>query len=186
MNHVGLSNVIEYVQQSHKGQTRSGGEDYWRHPQNVALILQSHGFTCPIVLLSAWCHDLIEDCDHCSVESIRGMIEKSFNNKTLGIKVSRTVAELTNDARGPFEARQTNLVNKCKHMSIQAKQVKLADRLDNLFSIESSDWPTWKRVRYARAAHEIVLAMHPIPIFSHRMSEIVWNTAQSIIDRYPI
>lgn len=184
MNQKALNQVVNFVKQSHDGQKRSGGEDYWRHPQNVVLILKSHGITSPAVLLSAWCHDLVEDCDDCSVDSIRKFISSVFNDKMLGINVGRLVSELTNDTEGNFEVRQRSLVNKCKTMSPQAKQVKLADRLDNLLSLDDSGWPNWKRVRYEKAAHEIVLAMHPVPIFTQRLSEIVWNSGQSVIDRY--
>ena len=130
--------------QAHAGQMRPGGTTpYIVHPMRVAARLQQQGAS-PLVLATAWLHDVIEDT-----------IVAPSELATAGIprEVVYAVATLTKLK----DETQAEYLRRVKHDPI-AKRVKREDMLDNL-----SDNPTPKQV--AKYATGLLILMDVYPQF---------------------
>lgn len=147
--------ALFYATKLHMGQSRDSGEDYILHPIRVVGILKKHGVTDHNVLAGGFCHDLIEDCN----------VTKLDIALELTTTVADLVEELTCKDAGKFTTKHKNLLNHCKHMSSDAKTIKLADRLDNINDArqicnkKNSVWPIKRLLKYASNGIELYKAM---------------------------
>ena len=126
-----ITQAYEFADQYHKGQVRKyTGEPYIYHPLSVARIL-SHYTGDENQIIAALLHDVVEDT------------AATFNDvrDNFGTEVYELVWWLTEDERGPRSRREHR-----KHLSIRfadapaaAKNVKLADIMDNISSIVEHD-----------------------------------------------
>jgi len=132
-------NALTFVFSRHDKQTRkSASIPYVIHPVRVALILRSVGFSefeQENLMIAALCHDLIEDTDT-TFEDI---------SKQFGEKVALIVSELSR----PNNANKDEWINTFKTKSLEAKIIKMADRIDNLKDMPSSMWTREKQIKYA-------------------------------------
>lgn len=95
----------------------------------VANILTQEGDVHdPVVIVAAILHDTVEDTDTTIEE-----IEREF-----GPEVRLVVSEVTDDKTLPKEERKRLQIEHSSHISHEAKQVKLADKIYNLRDLQKS------------------------------------------------
>jgi (p)ppGpp synthase/HD superfamily hydrolase len=128
----------------HTSQKRKGerGEPYINHPLEVAYLLASVGkIDDAEILAAAILHDTVEDCG----------VTLDFLSERFGERISRIVAEVTDDKSLPKDERKRRQVEHAPHLSTEAKQLKLADKISNIRDITSSppaDWSVGRRIDY--------------------------------------
>tara|TARA_B100000614_G_scaffold258752_1_gene281828 strand:+ start:83102 stop:83782 length:681 start_codon:yes stop_codon:yes gene_type:complete len=143
---------------AHEGQTRSGGEPYITHPAAVVDILRNEfGIRDENILVTAWLHDVVEDCDGIFSEHI----EKWF-----GVHVRRWIHQLSNDniPKDCQPLKKATVKAALQHykaavMDEQAVWVKAADRLHNMRSLENAKWHSDAKLGYARDGVLLVNAL---------------------------
>ncbi|KAM7424653.1 hypothetical protein PAMA_000823 [Pampus argenteus] len=120
-----LLETVHFAAEKHRNQRRKDAEStpYINHPIGVARILSYEGGVTDVeVLQAALLHDTVEDTDTHPTE-----LEAKF-----GPIVARIVQEVTDDKSLPKQERKRLQVEHAAHCSLQAKLVKLADKLYNL------------------------------------------------------
>lgn len=140
--------ALQYAIKAHKGQFRSDGTEYVKHPERVAAFVQkfkkSHNLD--VLIAAAYLHDTIEDTDTTHED-----LEKMF-----GALIASLVKELTSDKDEISKVGKDNyLANKMAKMSSWALAIKLADRLDNVKDITTAKTPEW-RAKYAAETNQIL------------------------------
>ncbi len=139
----GVARALILALEGHGSQRRLSGELYIFHPLRVMQILMDQGFLWDEALLqAALLHDVIED-----TEIDLQTIEEQF-----GEEVARLVNGLTKIQRlvqGAFVPNSEDLRRILLHVAqdIRIIFVKLADRLDNMRSVEAL--PRERQIRYA-------------------------------------
>ncbi|GAA5859620.1 hypothetical protein JCM8547_006166 [Rhodosporidiobolus lusitaniae] len=132
-----LSTLLEaahFAALAHSQQRRKSpaAPAYIEHPLDVARRLASPGSSLypdpPVeVLQAAVLHDTIEDTET-TVEELR---------ERFGEVVTRIVLECSDDKDLPSHARKQAQIDTAPHKSVEAKHVKLADKLSNLTDLIS-------------------------------------------------
>lgn len=121
-----------FTAEKHTGQTRKyTGEPYINHPIAVATLVESVGGNSRM-LMAALLHDTIEDC---------GVTPDELRRK-FGLEVAQLVTELTDASKksdGNREKRKAIDREHYSRASVDAKTIKLADLIDNTFSITEHD-----------------------------------------------
>jgi len=141
--------ALNYAVKAHKGQFRSDGSEYIRHPERVASFVKkfkkSHNLDA--LISAAYLHDTIEDTDTTHED-----LEKMF-----GALIASLVKELTSDKDQIAKVgKDEYLANKMAKMSSWALAIKLADRLDNVRDITTAKTPEWRK-KY-KAETEMILS----------------------------
>lgn len=124
----------------HTGQTRKGPDraPYINHPLEVAnLLISLGGVVDPDILIAAFLHDTVEDTD-VTTDEIREM----FGQRVAGI-----VAEVTDDKSLQKQERKIKQVEHAPHLSVEAKQLKMCDKISNITDIVSNPPTGWSRER---------------------------------------
>lgn len=78
-------------------QRKFGGGHYWRHPGEVARILERHGFDA-MMIAAAWLHDVVEDTNW-TPTAIAAFLCNAGVSKLAAHIVTRLVLEVTDPAR---------------------------------------------------------------------------------------
>ena len=120
--------AVHFAADKHRDQRRKDAEasPYINHPIEVAELLERVGGITDIVTLQgALLHDTIEDTNTTPEE-----LEKAF-----GKEVRSVVEEVTDDKRLPKEDRKRLQIEHAPHVSLRAKQIKLADKIANVRSV---------------------------------------------------
>jgi len=139
-----LLRAASFAAMKHREQKRrdSCKTPYINHPLEVAALLADVGKVDDAELLTAaLLHDTVEDTDTTIEE-----IEAEF-----GAGVRQIVAEVTDDKNLPKQRRKELQVEHSPHISDRAKQVKLADKICNIRSIDMqapSSWDTARKLQY--------------------------------------
>ncbi len=132
--------ALTFVFSRHDDQKRkSVNIPYVIHPIRVALILRSVGFSefeHENLMIAAIFHDLIEDTDTTFEE-----ISEQF-----GKQVALIVDELSR----PDNTDKDEWINTFETKSMEAKIIKMADRIDNLKDMPSSKWTRKTQIKYAQ------------------------------------
>jgi guanosine-3',5'-bis(diphosphate) 3'-pyrophosphohydrolase len=124
---------------------KSGDIHYFIHPLRITLILRAAGFTefdNENMMIAVLFHDLVEDTNTTLRE-----IENNF-----GKEVSSIVSEVTI----PIKAEKEEYLKNLKNASLEAKIIKLADRLDNLIDLPLDAWSKDQQKSYAEQAKIIL------------------------------
>ena len=134
--------ALDYATKAHKGQFRSDGTEYIKHPERVAAYVKgfkkSHNLDA--LLAAAFLHDTVEDTDTTHED-----LEKMFGGLVAGL-----VKDLTSDKDEIEKIGKTAFLSrKMETMSSYALVVKLADRLDNVQDIATAKTPEW-RTKYKK------------------------------------
>ncbi|XP_036399609.1 guanosine-3',5'-bis(diphosphate) 3'-pyrophosphohydrolase MESH1 [Megalops cyprinoides] len=135
-----LLETVNFSAEKHRNQRRKDpdGTPYINHPIGVARILSHEGGVTDIeVLQAALLHDTVEDTDTSIPE-----LEAAF-----GQTVARIVQEVTDDKTLPKQERKRLQVEHAPHCSLQAKLVKLADKLYNLRDLNRCTPTGWTEER---------------------------------------
>lgn len=126
-----VNRAYTYAAKMHDGQMRKSGDPYFTHPVSVAgIIAQMRLDTASVA--AALLHDVIEDCE-CSEQDI----EREF-----GEEVAFLVDGVTKLGRINFTSKEDQQAESFRKMlvamarDIRVLLVKLADRLDNMRTLE--------------------------------------------------
>ncbi|QKY71138.1 HD domain-containing protein [Lentibacillus sp. CBA3610] len=115
-----------FAEKAHEGQTRkSSGTPYITHPIRVAKRLEDSGFSDELIS-AGYLHDVAEDTPY-EIEDI----EAAF-----GIQVARLVSLHTEDKSKTWRQRKQHTIDTVKYAAKDVKYLIVADKLDNLLSME--------------------------------------------------
>lgn len=131
-----LLNAVNFAAIKHRDQRRKNAiqAPYINHPIGVAHILWEQGGVKDVdVLQAAILHDTIEDTDTTYEELVN----------VFGENVANIVKDVTDDKSKRKDQRKRYQVQHIRHISAEAKLVKLADKLYNtkdLMQLPPTDW----------------------------------------------
>lgn len=137
----GILRAAQFAAEHHAGQQRKyTGRPYITHPARVAartMLLPN----CTLWMAeAAWLHDVPEDCTK-SQEEMDGMIYGQISTQFC-LQTAELVSWLTNPSKFVKAPRSERKRIDREHLArapLEAKQIKLIDRLDNV--LEMSDAP---------------------------------------------
>ncbi len=149
-----IRRAYEFAEAKHKGMKRGSGEPYIHHPMRVARMIAQWGFESDTIA-AALLHDVVEDC-----QTEISEIEALFGSVTALI-VDAVTALSDKDFAGhvPTKAQKDRLsdVRLQQKMNEKALYVKIADRIDNLSTLDGV--PEEKRIPKAEHTREILVPM---------------------------
>ena len=147
--------AVAFAADKHRNQRRKDVEasPYINHPIALANVLANEGgIANKDVLCAAILHDTVEDTDTTEEE-----LSLAF-----GDKITKIVLEVTDDKSLAKDERKQQQVDHAPHISIEAKMVKLADKISNLRDIISSPPANWELERkqdYFKWADNVVAGL---------------------------
>ncbi len=123
-----IEKAKELATNAHKGQMRKGiQQEYIEHPKRVAEMLAILFPTNASLIAAGWCHDVLEDCPQVKERDLFDAI---------GFDAYAIVKEVTNPSKNfkhlSREDRKRMDREHLEHVSINAKRLKLVDRIDNI------------------------------------------------------
>jgi hypothetical protein len=158
-----LAQALEFAAAKHRDQRRMNGDiPYINHPIGVVHILcGTGGIEDTATLMAAVLHDTIEDTDTTQDE-----LSTRFGSEVAGI-----VAEVTDDQSLSKVQRKRLQIEHASEISMQARIVKLGDKLHNLRDLFDNPPPNWTLERiqgYFCWAYHVVQAVGPANEALHR------------------
>lgn len=154
-----LLDAIEFATIRHAGQMRNRKSGppipYIVHPIGVANILVDIGVRADSdLIVAAILHDVVEDTDTTIAE-----IEERF-----GARVAKLVAEVTDPPGLSKRAAHEYQVTRAAGMSLDARYLKLADKLYNVRDLRDAppDWSLDSRRGYLENCIRVVHAMFTV------------------------
>ena len=150
-----LRRATGFAAWKHKGQMRKGegGIPYIHHPIEVTSILAEIGSIGDLdVLQAALLHDTIEDTETNSDE-----LEMHF-----GSRVCAIVLEVSDDKTLDKPVRKARQVEHAPHLSSEARTLKLADKISNVYDVAFSKpvgWATEQQLEYFDWAFRVVAGL---------------------------
>jgi guanosine-3',5'-bis(diphosphate) 3'-pyrophosphohydrolase len=148
--------ALRFSADKHRNQRRKDREDspYINHPIEVAETLCRIGQVFETAtLVAAVLHDTIEDTAATPAE-----LEGLFGRQILGL-----VLEVTDDKSLPKAERKRLQIVQAPHLSPAARQIKLADKICNVYDISHSpppDWTLLRREEYLDWTAAVVAGLH--------------------------
>ena len=146
-----LLEAASFAAERHTGHHRKGDkqEPYINHPLEVANMLANIGGVNDIdVLIAAILHDTVEDVG----------VKKQEIVERFGERVASLVMEVTDDKSLPKEERKRLQVEHAPHLSVEAKQIKLGDKISNIKDVTNSppaNWDLDRRRKYIEWGMEV-------------------------------
>lgn len=150
-----ILDAASFAARKHKDQKRKGsdGEPYINHPIEVANLLVNVGkIDNGDMIVAALLHDTVEDCGVSFDE-----IEEKF-----GSVVANYVRELTDDKSLPKAERKRLQIEHAPHLSLAAKQIKLADKISNIRDVTENppdNWDLQRRREYIEWGANVVAGL---------------------------
>ena len=147
--------AVHFAADKHRDQRRKDAEasPYINHPIEVAELLERVGGITDIATLQgALLHDTIEDTNTTPEE-----LEAVF-----GKEVRHIVEEVTDDKRLTKEERKRLQIEHAPHVSLKAKQIKLADKIANVRSVTEAPpakWSLARRKEYLDWTEQVVVGL---------------------------
>jgi len=135
-----LLKALDFAAHNHRDQRRKdrAASPYIYHPLELANVLAREGRFGDIDLLCApLLHDTLED----TASTPKGL------RRAFGPKIARIVAEVTDDKSLSKAKRKALQVRHARHISAEAKLVKLADKICNIRDVARRPPATWDRAR---------------------------------------
>jgi GTP diphosphokinase / guanosine-3',5'-bis(diphosphate) 3'-diphosphatase len=166
-----LLKALGFAAHKHKDQRRKDPESspYINHPISLANILCNEGHVTDIeVICAALLHDTVEDTETTPEE-----LEQEF-----GQVIQSIVMEVTDDKTLPKAERKRLQIEHAAHASVQAKLVKLADKISNLRDVANNPPPAWsleRRQEYFDWAKDVIDKVRGV----HPALEAVFDAAYS-------
>lgn len=158
-DHMGLLlKAMRFSAEKHRDQRRKDthASPYINHPIQVAETLSTLGEVRDVhLLLAALLHDTIEDTDTTPEE-----IEAVF-----GAEVLALVLEVTDDKRLPKQDRKRLQIENTPHKTLQARLLKLADKICNVYDILHSppvDWSLQRKQEYLLWTEKVVSGLRGV------------------------
>lgn len=149
-----IKKAYKFALLHHGGQYRVSGEPYVMHPLRVAKLLAEWGFGSEVVI-AGLLHDVLEDCDVSFDE-----LSNCFGSNVA--KFVNAVTQVDKHMKG-FENLSKEEIDKLsdirliKNISEESLFIKVADRLDNLYTIGVMEEE--KQIKKARDTRELLLPM---------------------------
>jgi guanosine-3',5'-bis(diphosphate) 3'-pyrophosphohydrolase len=146
--------AFKFAADKHRDQRRKGAHQppYINHLIEVTEQLVRVGKIEDInILLAAALHDTVED-----TETTKEEIAEKF-----GERVSEIVMEVTDDKNLPKAERKEKQIEHAPHLSVEAKQVKLSDKISNIREIANdppADWSKARKLQYLAWGERVVNA----------------------------
>jgi guanosine-3',5'-bis(diphosphate) 3'-pyrophosphohydrolase len=150
-----LLKALHFAADKHRDQRRKDAEasPYINHPIEVAeLLARVGGVTDLITLQGAILHDTIEDTQTTPEE-----LEALF-----GREVRKVVEEVTDDTTLDKADRKRLQVEHAPHVSLRAKQIKLADKIANVRAVTEAPpakWPLSRRKEYLEWTSQVIAGL---------------------------
>ena len=144
--------AFNFAAAKHMSQKRKGGQasPYINHLIDVAKRLWETGRIHDVNTIAVGIlHDIIEDTETCIED-----LELEFNKEICSL-----VLEVTDDKSLPEPVRKRMQVEHAGSLSWGARQVKLADKISNIYDVMVSppiDWSIEKRHEYVNWGEEVV------------------------------
>ncbi len=173
-----LLKALQFSADKHRYQRRKDADaiPYINHPIEVAMTLWEIGQVYDIsTIAAALLHDTIEDTNATSEE-----IAQLFGNEVHSI-----VLEVTDDKNLPKLERKRLQVVTAPHKTIQAKQLKLADKACNIRDIMNSPPQSWSRQRcqeYVLWSEQVVAGLRGVNKFLEDYYDILLVQAKQALD----
>lgn len=154
-----IRRAYEYAATKHMGMKRGSGEPFINHPLRVALFIAKWGFESDTIA-AALLHDTIEDCGADLheihdlfgsniaqiIDAVTALSDKDYSDHDL----TKAQKDILSDARLQ------------RKMNEKALYVKIADRIDNLYTLDGV--PEEKRIPKAEHTREIII---PMAVLAH-------------------
>ena len=139
-NHLSAIQIVsEEAAKAHTGQTRKDGvTPYIVHPARVATLV-SHFGGSHIAILSAWLHDVFEDCTPEACIHTRETLYSLPLPAEDVQKIHTIIMALTKNPDLPKEARIPDSLDRILSSPPEAILVKICDRIDNLVDADRRD-----------------------------------------------
>ncbi len=144
--------ALRFAARKHRDQRRKGGaaQPYINHPIDLTDILWRIGSVRDTAtLVAALLHDTVEDTNT-SPDEIR---------EQFGQEVRDLVMEVTDDKNLPKAERKRLQVVNAPHKSPKARQIKLADKISNVYEIAHDpprDWTIERRREYLDWTEKVI------------------------------
>lgn len=137
-----LNKALSFATKAHEGQTRKSGEEYITHPTQAALILAKI-FPDPSALAATLLHDATEDTD-LSLEEIKKEFGDHIAQLVDGVSKLGNVRLRNSKDTQYIETLRKMFIATSK--DIRVLMVKLADRIQNMRTIEHLDPDKQKKI----------------------------------------
>jgi len=135
--------ALEFAAGRHRSQFRKGLDrtPYINHPIQVASLLANEaGESDTALLVAAILHDVIED----TVDSVKERDELcSIISRMFGEEILQLTLEVTDDKTLDKSERKRLQVENASHKSVNAKKLKIADKIMNLRDIAENPPTEW-------------------------------------------
>jgi len=144
--------ALKFSAERHRNQRRKDHEStpYINHPIEVAEILWREGGVREIkIIIGALLHDIIEDTKT-EPEEIR---------RLFGDEILSMVLEVSDDKKLPKSERKRLQIVHAHHLSLSAKQIKIADKICNVKDLTTSppeNWSDERRREYLEWTEKVV------------------------------
>lgn len=146
--------AYEYAAQMHKDQKRKTGEPYIMHPLRVANLVASWGFESDMVC-AALLHDTVEDCST-TIALLADMFDSNIANMVDAVtSIDNEIKDKTGLTKEEIDELSDKRLR--EKMSEKALFIKVADRIDNLLTIDA--FSEEKKVAKAKHTREIIIPM---------------------------
>lgn len=139
-NHLSAIQIVsEEAAKAHTGQARKDGvTPYIVHPARVAALVSRFGGS-HIAILSAWLHDVFEDCTPDACIHTRDTLHSLPLPPEDIQSIHAIVMALTKNPDLPKEARIPDSLDRILSSPPEAILVKICDRIDNLVDADRRD-----------------------------------------------
>lgn len=165
-NDVGLIlKAMEFAATRHRTQFRKGEDKspYINHPIQVAsLLANGGGEKDPVLLIAAILHDVVEDTVD-TLEEKEELIKQI--SEIFGEQVISLVMEVTDDKSLEKQERKRLQIEHAPHKSVNAKKLKIADKIMNITDITNNPpttWPLQRISEYFDWAEKVVTGLRGV------------------------
>ena len=157
--------ALDFAAGRHRNQFRKGTEKipYINHPIQVAnLLVNEGGENDPVLICAAMLHDVIED----TVENVEERQQLADEiSKIFGKEILSVTLEVTDDKTLEKKVRKQLQVDEANHKSVNAKKLKIADKIMNVIDITNnppSDWPLERLIEYLDWSEKVVAGLRGV------------------------
>jgi len=149
-----ISLVSAAAARAHDGMTRNDGiTPYIVHPARVAALAEHFGGN-HAAILSAWLHDVFEDCSQEVCLHVNATIDKLPLQKRDIQNIYSVISALTKNEDLPKKERMGDSLARILNAPPEAVLIKICDRIDNLVDAQTRDRKF--KIKYCREAGTIV------------------------------
>jgi guanosine-3',5'-bis(diphosphate) 3'-pyrophosphohydrolase len=147
--------ALRFAAEKHRGQRRKNAEasPYINHVIEVADLLWDVGGVRDVnLIVAALLHDTLED-----TETRPDEIEALFGREVLAL-----VREVTDDESLKSQERKQLQIEHAPHLSLETKQLKLADKISNIRDVGTNppkDWDLKRRANYLAWAEQVAAGL---------------------------